>query len=121
MAVNIICVALKKDEVAEMSARAAIMAIINTIPLLCGQHLSFIPGMTRKVQMGLRRWTGRVIVALILVHTTISMISMIKSGSFQLTKLQVTGIVVRHLVFAAKSLLTYIGKFSSTTTSDLFS
>lgn len=83
------------DSRSDIGTRAAIMSMINLIPLLCGPRLSLMTemlGITLRTSIGSHQWLGRTAVAEVLLHTIISLTG---SQSFVWTGINASGVVVR--------------------------
>jgi hypothetical protein len=79
----------------EIGSRAAIMSIINLIPLLCGPRLSLVTrllGISFRTSIGSHQWFGRTAIAQMLVHTIVVLTG---SNAFAWTTNTLTGVVVR--------------------------
>lgn len=76
-----------------ISSRAAIMSVINLIPLLCGPRLSFVTrllGISLRASIGSHQWFGRTAIAQMLVHLIVSLAG---NGAFTWTTNNLTGVV----------------------------
>jgi len=77
----------------EISSRAATMAIINLIPILCGPRLSLVTrllGVSLRTSISSHQWFGRTAIAQVLVHTIV----VLRGGnSFTWTRNNLAGVV----------------------------
>ena len=91
----------------DIGTRAAIMSIINLIPLLCGPRLSLMIemlGVSLRTSIGSHQWLGRTAVAEILLHTII----LLTSGQlFKWTGINTSGVVVLLLLPLSELSLTF--------------
>jgi len=86
------------DSRSDIGTRAAIMSMINLIPLLCGPRLSLMTemlGITLRTSIGSHQWLGRTAVAEVLLHTIISLTG---SQSFVWTGINASGVVASSAV-----------------------
>ena len=80
---------------AEIDSRAAMMAIMNLIPLLCGSRLSLVTkllGISLRSSISTHQWLGRTAFAQILVHMVIRLG---RVDTFTWTTKNLTGVVAR--------------------------
>jgi hypothetical protein len=100
---------------AEIGSRAATLAIINFIPLLCGPRLSLLTrllGISLRTSIGSHQWFGRTAVVQALVHA----IAMVRGDAFTWSTVNLTGVVARSISLLIRGSLTYaIGKLYSWT------
>lgn len=80
---------------AEIDSRAAMMSIMNLIPLLCGSRLSLVTrllGISLRSSISSHQWFGRTASAQMLVHMVVRLV---RSDTFTWTTKNLTGVAAR--------------------------
>lgn len=91
---NILYIVIPTASRTEISTRAAMMAAINLIPLLCGPRLTLASemlGISLRTHFGIHKWIGRTAMAEALLHVIISVIS---EQPFAWTAMNLSGVIV---------------------------